>query len=46
MTILKKRYFIKSIGILLLVVILFNVDLNQVLEHLQRCHPAPLALAL
>jgi uncharacterized protein (TIRG00374 family) len=46
MTILKKRYFIKSIGILLLVVILFNVDLDEVIDHLRQCDPIPLVLAI
>jgi uncharacterized protein (TIRG00374 family) len=43
---LKSRYALKSIGIVLLVVILFSVDLQAVAEHLKHCDPMPIALAI
>lgn len=46
MSILNKRYLVKSVGIILLVVILFNVNLAEVIRHLQQCDPAAMVLAI
>ncbi len=46
MPVLKKRYVTKSIGIVLLVVILFGVDLCAVVDHLKHCDPVPIAWAV
>ncbi len=43
---LKHRYLIRSIGIVLLVVILLRVDLEDTWRQLQNCHPAAVVLAV
>ena len=46
MPVFQNRYAIKSIGIVLLAIILWNVDLLAVVDHLKQCDPLPMALAV